>query len=128
MRQQIIDLLNQMKTPSVFMEIAAGALYPPVTDYYLKPMPVEGSFPLPLDLVDGHDIVPVLSDHDMYSIYCIDRDTLEIIVIDIEEPWPPINKYCSWRDLAADIIRIFEENDPQAVPIVKQLFSQQGCH
>ncbi len=121
MQRHLADLLTRMGTPTIFLEIAAGTPHPPLTDYHLKPMPIEGSTPIPQELVDGNELIPVFRDGDMYSIYCVDKDTLEILEIDIEEPWPPANRFGSWQDLAAEIVRVFEENNPEEAPLVKKL-------
>jgi len=120
MSKEIVDLLGKMNAPEVFLDIASGASYPPLTDHYLQAMPPTGADPPPRDLADGRDLVPVFSSADWYAVYCVDRNTLEIFQLDIENPWPPNIRFSSWISLAESLIRILEENDPESVTDFKK--------
>jgi len=123
MNEETSELLQRSKAPRVLLDIACGALRPPLTDYDILPVPEDWAVALPSELVAGHELMPVFCDADKYTLYCVDRHSLEILKVDIEEPWPPLETYRSWQELAESLVEGFQENQPSMVSRVRELFS-----
>jgi hypothetical protein len=126
MDESAAEWLRRSGAPSVFLDVYAGEMRPPLTDYYLQPVPAEWSASPPRELVGNNVLVPVFCDADGYTIYCIDRDTLRVLAIDVEEPWPPLETYDSWSDVMDGFLRVFSENHPEAVQRLERLFEEPG--
>lgn len=122
LRQQVLELLNQLPDAGILREIHEGREVPPLTDYHLLAMPDNWNAPPPTEYVGGRTLIPVFKGGDTYTIYCIDPATNEFLALDVEAPWPPVVTFASCREFKEHIFRIVsEEKSEQAKSTLREL-------
>lgn len=97
LRQKVTAALNGMPGAGVLVDVYEGRNVAPLSDYYLRPIP-EGWTAPPPALVNGLKLLPVFTNDDWFTIYCIEEETGRFFAIDPEAPWPPTEEFTSCRE------------------------------
>ena len=105
LRQQVTEVLTGLPGSGVLVAIHEGRDVPPLTDYYLRPIPEGWTAPLPA-LVNGLTLLPVFTNDDLFTIYCIEEETGRFFAIDPESAWPPAQVFASCGDFLMGLFRI----------------------
>lgn len=114
-RERVTQLLSRMPGSKILVDIYEGGEVPPLTtDYYLRSVPEEWDGPPP-ELVNGMKLLPVFTNNDWFTIYCIEEETGRFFAIDPEAPWPPTQEFDSCGDFLMHFLRIVRENRSEEV-------------
>jgi hypothetical protein len=109
-RERVRELLCSLPNSTILVDIFDGHEVPPLTtDYYLRPVPGEWVGPPP-ESVNGLKLLPVFTNNDCFTIYCIEDETGRLFAIDPEAPWPPVHEFGSCGDFLMYFYRIVQEN------------------
>ena len=114
-RERVTELLGRMPGSKILVDIHEGREVPPLTtDYYLRSVPDGWGGPSP-DLVNGLKLLPVFTNNDWFTIYCIEEDTGRFFAINPEAPWPPTEEFASCGDFLMYFYRVVKENRSEEV-------------
>lgn len=112
---RVTALLGRMPDSKILLDIHEGREVPPLTtDFYLRPVPEDWTGPPP-EVVNGMLLLPVFTNNDWFTIYCIEEETGRLFAIDPESPWPPSEEFATCGDLMLYFLRLMKENRSEEV-------------
>ena len=115
LRQQVTEVLKAVPDAGGLVAILGGRCVPPLTDYFLRPIPEDWNAPPPPESVGGMTLLPAFTTGDWAAVYCIDEATGGVFAIDPEAPWPPRQVFPSCREFSEYVARVAGESQPDDV-------------
>ena len=94
--EKILSVLEEADADPCFVEVHNGRNILPLTDH-IRCLPDGWTVSPSQEVAQGRTITAFLSSKDLNTIYCLDENSGQILVIDSFEPWPPILEYGDWE-------------------------------